>query len=476
MSKFINLKINESLTLPTDSYADLIPGEIIMFPVSSVPSSVGTTILDSEYFLECNGDSFSKSNYPLLYDAIGDRFGNSGDNYLLPNLHSSSEDAAIMMRGESNMSNNSKKINNSSETNNSNTINYLQEHNSDHSYTVNSVEVSSFNYDNDNFSVSLNENTQKYTAGIDTNQISSNSKAGYGNKKRGLANNGHTHNYAINSKNNSTTTKDFLKSTSSVNSENEISVSNNYSNDQSNYVFPSIKLKYYIFTGVPDDDYNNSYVDSETSNNYDTKNNATSSLQNVKINNSFKVSSNQVISKPNKIIIYAGQTPPEGYVWCDGNNNTPDLTDRFITSTTSSNIVGKYTNNKSKSNEIKSFPGHSHTVTISDDNITSHNYKYTTNATYNNYGSLNGMDKSGVSNNAAYKGNHTLPGDHFHTFNYSYISNNQIEYTHNNEKPTTDTSGVKKSITITQNNNSNSKSESEFIPAYVSIGFIMKST
>ena len=484
-SFFINVKINESLTLPTETYADLIPGEIIMFPVSSVPSSVSTTILDSEYFLECNGDSFSESNYPLLYDAISTRFGSGTgtDTFNVPNLNSSSEDAAIMIRGDGNMDTKST-IETDATFNANNKINHLPEHNTDHSYTINSVNVYDFGFNE--VSVALNDNTQTYPSGL-TSVISKKSTAGYGNKNRGFAKNDHTHSITYGSKGYIMETNELLNTNSTINYD-QINVSNNIEN-QSNYVFPSIKLKYYIFTGVRDGDNsdNSAYVDTESSN-YDTNNNATSSFQNVTIKDSFTVSSNQVISKPNKIIIYPGKTPPEGYVWCDGNNNTPDLKDRFITSTISSDSVGKYkNNNNTKSNEIESFPGHSHTVTISDDNITSHEINYKTNVSYE-YGTLNGMEKSGVSNNADYKGNANHPGDHFHTFNYSYIKSSQIAFNYGynetmlnpidiiNDDDDETSKGVKSNITNNNISQSETNDNNEFIPAYVSIGFIMKST
>ena len=39
------------------------------------------------------------------------------------------------------------------------------------------------------------------------------------------------------------------------------------------------------------------------------------------------------------IIAYHGSTVPDGWVICDGNNTTPDLTDRFILGTTSSSAT-----------------------------------------------------------------------------------------------------------------------------------------
>lgn len=466
MSNFINVKVNESFTLPTDSYADLIPGEIIMFPVTS-------TTLSSDYFLDCDGSVYDADTYPLLNDAIGTRFGNDGDGSpKLPNLNASSDDDCVMIRGDGSMSKKTK-INNTSETNTSNKINYLPDHNSQHDFVVNSVNISSFKYNKD--SINLNSNNQQYVTGLDT-AAKKQSYSGNGKKKLNLSTDDHSHSYKISNKGDIYSHNAFIK-TASVNS-NQISVSENSTNTH-NYVFPSIKLKYYIFVGKNDEMSNANVDDNNSDYDDDSKISTTSSFVNVNVNDSLKVSSNQVISKPNKIIIYAGSTPPSGYVWCDGHNGTPDLTNRFITSTTSSSTVGKYTNNKKKSNTISSLPGHSHTITIDGANVTSHNVNYKANLTYENFGSVKGMKESGVNKNVAWKGNHKLAGNHQHNFTYSNISNNFIAYKHNNNDnskniPKTDASGVKSSsIKINQNETNNT---SKFIPAYVSIGFIMKET
>ena len=473
MSDLTNVKINSSLTLPSGSYSDLLPGEILMFPVSTSVSDI-TTILDlannKSHFFECNGDSFSKTTYSLLYDVIGDRFGTDDDGSpKIPNLNASSNNDCVMIRGDDSMSEKSK-INSTSEATTSNKINYLPEHNSQHEFVVNSVNISSFNYNED--SIKLKSNNQKYITGLDT-AVKNKSNAGNGIKSLNLSNHEHSHSYEISSKGHISSHKEFIKS-SSVNS-NQISVSENSTNTQ-NYVFPSIKLKYFIFTGISDG-VNSAYVDNTDANteaNYDSNNKTTySSFIDLSINKTLKVSSNRVIEKPNKIIIYAGSTPPNGYVWCDGNNGTPDLTERFITSTTSSSTVGKYTNNNSKSNKISSFPGHSHTVTIDGDNKTSHNVKYTADLTYNKFGSLKGMKKSGVNKNVAWKSKSELAGDHEHDFTKSTISNDLIAFKTNEKIPVTDASGVKYSIEIEQDETNNT---SEFIPAYVPIGFIMKET
>lgn len=63
-----------------------------------------------------------------------------------------------------------------------------------------------------------------------------------------------------------------------------------------------------------------------------------------------------------KIKIYAGTTLPAGYVWCDGNNGTPDLTgNQYIISDLSGGTQQQTGNNYFTNNMIS----HTHTVTNS---------------------------------------------------------------------------------------------------------------
>ena len=65
-----------------------------------------------------------------------------------------------------------------------------------------------------------------------------------------------------------------------------------------------------------------------------------------------------------KIKIYAGTTLPAGYVWCDGNNDTPNLTDKFIISDLSGGTQQTIGNNQFASNMIS----HTHNVNTTIDN------------------------------------------------------------------------------------------------------------
>ena len=61
----------------------------------------------------------------------------------------------------------------------------------------------------------------------------------------------------------------------------------------------------------------------------------------------------------NKIKMFAGNTLPENHVWCDGNNGTPNLKDRFIygISSTQSEAIGNHGNST-----ISEMPSHSHSI------------------------------------------------------------------------------------------------------------------
>ena len=70
------------------------------------------------------------------------------------------------------------------------------------------------------------------------------------------------------------------------------------------------------------------------------------------------------------IIAYHGSTVPDGWVICDGNNNTPDLTDRFILGTTSSPASKKSWLYKMPASggswtiDLDQMPNHQHNITF----------------------------------------------------------------------------------------------------------------
>ena len=70
-----------------------------------------------------------------------------------------------------------------------------------------------------------------------------------------------------------------------------------------------------------------------------------------------------------KIKIYAGTVKPAGYVWCDGTNGTPNLTDKYIISGQSSEIQTTFGNNQFANNMIR----HTHNVNVHDIAVTSSN-------------------------------------------------------------------------------------------------------
>jgi len=62
------------------------------------------------------------------------------------------------------------------------------------------------------------------------------------------------------------------------------------------------------------------------------------------------------------IVAFSGDTPPKGWAFCDGKNNTPDLRDRFILGKSDKSKIGNTGGEKNHTLTIDEIPAHTHTV------------------------------------------------------------------------------------------------------------------
>lgn len=62
------------------------------------------------------------------------------------------------------------------------------------------------------------------------------------------------------------------------------------------------------------------------------------------------------------IILYSGSTIPDGWVLCDGNNGTPDLTDRFVIGAGKTYKVNDTGGESEHTLTVDELPEHSHTL------------------------------------------------------------------------------------------------------------------
>ena len=177
----------------------------------------------------------------------------------------------------------------------------------------------------------------------------------------------------------------------------------------------------------------------------------------------------------NKIKMWTGDTPPSGYVWCDGNNDTPDLTNKFIFFT---NYLTTSLGNTGN-NQISDIPTHNHNAS----SVSIVNSTTTSNAiTTARYDRINAIDSATVdSGSRRGNGSDIIPNhNHTHTVNNSngQLLRNQVTINSINSNVT---------LNITKANNFNttgiidgvnsatkSGSQNDFIPKYIYIGFIMK--
>ena len=165
-----------------------------------------------------------------------------------------------------------------------------------------------------------------------------------------------------------------------------------------------------------------------------------------------------------RIKMYAGQTLPSGYYWCDGNNNTPDLRDKFIYGTTSS--IGNIGNNS-----INEIPLHSHNSNVEFNKSIN---VFTQNEINIQFGNdtdnfqFPGMNDQNL--NADYN-NPVLKKIHKHPINNSNggLLTNNITSNINNSNININSSSINGSTNA--NNNANTIN---FTQKYILIGFIME--
>ena len=125
-------------------------------------------------------------------------------------------------------------------------------------------------------------------------------------------------------------------------------------------------------------------------------------------NNKTYINKLQCTFTTNKIKMFAGNTLPPNHVWCDGNNGTPNLIDRFIYGI-SSGEIGNCGDNK-----INAMPAHSHNI--------SHTRTSTLNTNY----TVNGIqiiNKTGGPNPNFASDNKGSGGDIAHRFHTHEVNN-----------------------------------------------------
>ena len=206
-----------------------------------------------------------------------------------------------------------------------------------------------------------------------------------------------------------------------------------------------------------------------------------SSFNNITIFNK-TIKNNNYINKNyniNKIKMWTGNTPPSGYVWCDGNNGTPNLKNKFIYFiNSSSNTLTNVGNNI-----INDMPSHNHNVSNVHINKDINN---TTNSLrinrlyylmYNKTGSVSG----GNNTKRTTSGAGSTGKSHFHDIDNSngnsFKNNIQIEQfspSSSNPLNITKQSNFNTNNIISSSSSVQQGSQEEFEPRYIYIGFIMK--
>lgn len=99
----------------------------------------------------------------------------------------------------------------------------------------------------------------------------------------------------------------------------------------------------------------------------------------------------------------ASNAIPEGWFLCDGNNNTPDLRNRFIVGAGSSYAIGNTGGADTVTLDANQIPSHSHGFSLSAASDGSHSHSHTF-----------GISLSGLRTSSA--------GDHTHTYNMGQLS------------------------------------------------------
>ena len=171
------------------------------------------------------------------------------------------------------------------------------------------------------------------------------------------------------------------------------------------------------------------------------------------------------IKLKNKIIMYCGNTLPSGYVWCDGNNGTPNLINRFIYGI-STGSIGDFGNS-----EINAIPNHNHSITA---NSVTRNIDKVVNTIDYRY-----LNRTGVPNvvGGAQKGNSSgawSDKNHYHQVNNT-TSNNSNAQNLGQTLDATINNSTNNNINQHYNNIQNTWVNNNVFPQkYIYIGFIMK--
>ena len=149
--------------------------------------------------------------------------------------------------------------------------------------------------------------------------------------------------------------------------------------------------------------------------------------KNIKIS----VSNNSIPS--GVIMLWSGLSSniPEGYVLCDGNNGTPNLTDKFIIGAGSTYPVGETGGESVHILTIDEMPSHSHNGTTGQNGNHSHKIGTDKDTTYVTYGDCWSVHNSSTGA-TYYNGSTTSDGNHTHSFTTNNIGGNQA---HNNMPP-----------------------------------------
>ena len=166
------------------------------------------------------------------------------------------------------------------------------------------------------------------------------------------------------------------------------------------------------------------------------------------------------IKLENKIIMYSGNTLPDGYFWCDGSNGTPDLRSRFIYG-----IVENFSPGIIGDSKINYIPSHNHNITTINQ-VTNHNKSKNI-----QYRLINTVVNH-VSNTNENRRNDDDTTARIHDHNVNNTSSGGAPQLSNAVQINFNSSTVKN---ITNNNIQNTGvNNNEFIQKYIYIGFIMK--
>ena len=171
------------------------------------------------------------------------------------------------------------------------------------------------------------------------------------------------------------------------------------------------------------------------------------------------------IKLENKIIMYCGNTLPTGYVWCDGDNGTPNLKGRFIYGINATDNPENIGNS-----EINSIPNHNHNITAN--SVTRNIDKVVNNI---NYQYLN-QTRTPNDDEGAQKGNGGAWShkQHSHQVNNN-SSNNNLAQNLGQTLDATINNSTNNNINQEYNNIVNTGvNNNVFDQKYIYIGFIMK--